>query len=522
MWSTVKIRPFFAVYIVLMSVFVNSFVSAQSSAPTVTPEVSVTTNGTPEPQVIQGEPLIFTAVLSHPSIFENSVTPLQINPQSGSWANTVHITMTNNTGATITWPMQLVTTPTGVVTLDGQQTGILQWVVSSADSKNIAAGVYQVLAVLDTTASAGTTGWSGTTNSDGVLVQVNAPTSPTEAQIEQQLLSEAVANHLLGNDTQAIAALDQLLVHNPSSVAALELKGTLLTGMGQTKAALQATELALNALYAQDTSPQEPPSALLHAATTLREMVYGNSVPQSLPTTTTASSASVAYSPASQMINLIATVSSTSSSVTGGTVIFSVSGVGNPVTSAALTQGSASAVFTVPGGTHAGNYALQAEYVGSATYSPSGDTKAVFTVQKASPKIIWSNPTDITLGTTLGSGQLNATANVPGTFVFNPPANTVLPLGSGQVLSVNFTPSDTTDYNSAVATVKVNVKTLPGDLNGSGAVSCADLAIVKASFGKKTGQPGFDPRADVNGDGIVNILDLSAVARQLPAGTVCQ
>ena len=33
---------------------------------------------------------------------------------------------------------------------------------------------------------------------------------------------------------------------------------------------------------------------------------------------------------------------------------------------------------------------------------------------------------------------------------------------------------------------------------------------------------GFDPRADVNGDGIVNILDLSAVARQLPAGKTCR
>jgi hypothetical protein len=63
--------------------------------------------------------------------------------------------------------------------------------------------------------------------------------------------------------------------------------------------------------------------------------------------------------------------------------------------------------------------------------------------------------------------------------------------------------------------------TRPLDLNGDGLINCADLAIVKASFGKKTGQPGFDPRADVNGDGIVNVLDLSAVAKQVPAGTTC-
>src|SRR5262249_8136709 len=44
---------------------------------------------------------------------------------------------------------------------------------------------------------------------------------------------------------------------------------------------------------------------------------------------------------------------------------------------------------------------------------------------------------------------------------------------------------------------------LMGDRNGDGVVNCADLAIVKASFGKKSGQVGFDPRADANGDGVV-------------------
>jgi hypothetical protein len=60
-----------------------------------------------------------------------------------------------------------------------------------------------------------------------------------------------------------------------------------------------------------------------------------------------------------------------------------------------------------------------------------------------------------------------------------------------------------------------------GDLNGDGVVNCADLALIKASFGKTVGQAGFDIRADVNGDGVVNILDLSAEARLMPAGTTC-
>jgi hypothetical protein len=47
--------------------------------------------------------------------------------------------------------------------------------------------------------------------------------------------------------------------------------------------------------------------------------------------------------------------------------------------------------------------------------------------------------------------------------------------------------------------------------NDDGQVNGADLAIVKASFGKKLGQPGFDSRADVNKGGVVNILDLRVV-----------
>jgi hypothetical protein len=51
--------------------------------------------------------------------------------------------------------------------------------------------------------------------------------------------------------------------------------------------------------------------------------------------------------------------------------------------------------------------------------------------------------------------------------------------------------------------------------------TCAELEIVKAAFGSKRGQPAYNPLADVNNDGVVNVVDLSMVARALPAGTVC-
>ena len=63
---------------------------------------------------------------------------------------------------------------------------------------------------------------------------------------------------------------------------------------------------------------------------------------------------------------------------------------------------------------------------------------------------------------------------------------------------------------------------VPGDANGDSVVDCADLLLVSGAFGKTAGQAGFDPRADVVRDGVINIRDLSLVSRQLRAGTVCR
>jgi hypothetical protein len=92
---------------------------------------------------------------------------------------------------------------------------------------------------------------------------------------------------------------------------------------------------------------------------------------------------------------------------------------------------------------------------------------------------------------------------------------------AGSVTSQNPTAGTSVAPGSTVNLV-VSTGPLLGDVNGDGVVNCADLAVVKASFGKKSGQAGFDSRADVNHDGVVNIVDLSTVAHAMPAGTVCK
>ncbi|HTW46083.1 MAG TPA: hypothetical protein VMD58_11100 [Acidobacteriaceae bacterium] len=102
----------------------------------------------------------------------------------------------------------------------------------------------------------------------------------------------------------------------------------------------------------------------------------------------------------------------------------------------------------------------------SVTFTPTDTTDynsatasvslVVNAASKTTPTITWATPAPITYGTALSSTQLDATASVAGTFVYSPAAGTVPAVGT-DTLSVTFTPTDTADYNSATASVKLVV-----------------------------------------------------------------
>ncbi|MFZ4544061.1 MAG: fibrobacter succinogenes major paralogous domain-containing protein [Saprospiraceae bacterium] len=73
------------------------------------------------------------------------------------------------------------------------------------------------------------------------------------------------------------------------------------------------------------------------------------------------------------------------------------------------------------------------------------------------PIISWENPAAITFGTLLSKTQLNASANVAGTFIYTPALDTKLFEGSEQELKVEFTPDNTADYNKVSKSVKISV-----------------------------------------------------------------
>lgn len=124
------------------------------------------------------------------------------------------------------------------------------------------------------------------------------------------------------------------------------------------------------------------------------------------------------------------------------------------------------------------------------------------------PTITWPAPAAITFGSALSAVQLNATANAPGVFAYSPPAGTVLPVGTGQTLSVGFVPSNTALYNPTAAATTINVNPAAANLvvtrvltrsggsvavqltiSNTGAAAANNVVLVSVNVGPDVGSP---------------------------------
>jgi len=104
-----------------------------------------------------------------------------------------------------------------------------------------------------------------------------------------------------------------------------------------------------------------------------------------------------------------------------------------------------------------------------------------------------------------GDGNITATNNPKITHVYSSVGNYTVTL----TITDEGGLSDSISYTIEV----VQPPQLEGDINGDGIVDIRDLSIVGRAFGSYPGHPYWDPNADLNGDGIVDIRDLSIVGR---------
>jgi YVTN family beta-propeller protein len=215
-------------------------------------------------------------------------------------------------------------------------------------------------------------------------------------------------------------------------------------------------------------------------------------------TTTTLGVTPMSPAPAGTQETLSATLNPTDSV---GTVQFmdGATPLGSPVT---VTGGTATLMTTLGAGSHSL----------SAVFTPqpgepflASTSSSVPYLVVTTPVITWANPAPIVYGTPLGATQLDATANTPGTFTYAPAPGTVLHAGV-HLLSVTFTPTDTTHFSTATGSVTIEVTPAPLTITAKDATR---------TFGRPN--PAFSVKYQgfVNGDtkaSLTGILQLTTTA----------
>ena len=162
----------------------------------------------------------------------------------------------------------------------------------------------------------------------------------------------------------------------------------------------------------------------------------------------------------------------------GGPNSFSVTAGGYPAPTFSATGALPSGIALNPStgmlsGTPAagssGNYPIT--LTASNGISPAATQSFSLSVALGIPAITWFNPTPVNFGTALGPNQLNAAANTPGTFVYSPPAGTVLPPGNLQTISATFTPSDLTSWAPVPVQSQITVFAIPATAPAVGLIT---------------------------------------------------
>jgi len=151
--------------------------------------------------------------------------------------------------------------------------------------------------------------------------------------------------------------------------------------------------------------------------------------------------------------SLIASLTSASAAVGGKNIVFAIDG---NAAGSAVTGDDGTVTLVAPlDGLAIGAHAVTASFAGDSAYA-AGSASTVVQISPLPPQIVWDNPAPIVYGTPLSDAQLNATADVAGTFTYSPPAGTVLPAGD-QTLTATFTPSDPANGGAVTLSVTLTV-----------------------------------------------------------------
>jgi uncharacterized protein (TIGR03437 family) len=246
------------------------------------PEMVLDVNAQSDAVVAGGWPLLIRAVL-----ISADGNPVSVALKSGAWTQALHLTVTDQKGASQTWPVQLVQPPTATLALSSVNTAEAVWLVAPADTAAIAPGVYNFSVTLDTTSTAAAGAWSGTAAGTGAGVTLQTEPASLSAEDEASKYLAFAAYSRLKGDTQGIgSALDTLIAHQPSMLEASKEKADLLASNGDYAGALSLYQLTLSNFLSANPNAKEPLTLLTRPIDAMVAKVVAQQQSSSGPTVT--------------------------------------------------------------------------------------------------------------------------------------------------------------------------------------------------------------------------------------------
>jgi hypothetical protein len=200
----------------------------------------------------------------HRDVHVDDIQAVTIEAQSGSWSNAVHLLVTDEQGVLQPWNFELAHAPAGAQILGSGNVADLAWRLAPEETAGVPAGLYRIVAYLDSMAVGAPFDDLNTISSGSVVLTLSAPTAPQSDQRRAERRLLFADYYILGDDdAAALAEVDALLAEQPMHVRGLAYRAQLLRLDGRLLESLDSYAEALNAFIEANPDAEEPPFTLM-------------------------------------------------------------------------------------------------------------------------------------------------------------------------------------------------------------------------------------------------------------------
>jgi hypothetical protein len=214
----------------------------------------------------QGWPLVLELSLwreTSPDAGAAPAEPLNLTAKQGTWCEALVVTVKNDEGAVVKWPLHLVAQDGAKLTLAAGETAPVEWWLAPEETEALPEGSYTLSVSFDPKAVDGLPTGAAAPRADPCHVRIVKEPAMLDADLAASKLYRRAWYFIVRGDKAGVdAALAQLMAADPRSIGARRLQAMLAAREGRVEDGLKLINEALG-IYAAKHPKACPPAGLL-------------------------------------------------------------------------------------------------------------------------------------------------------------------------------------------------------------------------------------------------------------------